>query len=148
LKPPFLDFKAFATYFDIRLSRLPTGEVPMILQIVEESTCHRFVVDDSDGWTAANFFSELDRVFSAIKQVAGKENKDVVFDLSGLARVDSSMITLLVQTIRVVGNRKISIITPDRETSHLLSLMGIDKLAHMYDSEEEWRSGIEHTNLD
>lgn len=116
----------------------------MKLEIQEDETWRRFIVDDTDGWTAANFFSELDRVFSAIKQVAGKADKDVLFDLSRLVRVDSSMITLLVQTMRVVGERKINVITPDKETSYLLSLMGIDRLAHMYDSEEEWRVGAEH----
>lgn len=118
----------------------------MKLQITNEKNWHCFAVDDSDGWNADNFFSELDRVFLAIKEVAGNDEKDVLFDLSRVKRVDSSMVTLLIQTMRLIENRKMSIITSDKDTSDLLLLMGIDKLAHIYNSEDDWRAGIEHVS--
>jgi ABC-type transporter Mla MlaB component len=118
----------------------------MKLQIIQEKSLLRFVIDNSDGWDADNFFSELDRVFLAIKEVAEKDEKDVLFDLCHAKRVDSSMITLLVQTMRVIGGRKMSIITCDSDTADLISLMGLDKLAHIYDSEDAWREGKEYSS--
>jgi ABC-type transporter Mla MlaB component len=115
----------------------------MNLEITEGPTYQRFNLEDNEGWTADNFFSELDRLFSSITTAVEKVAKDVVVDLSRVRHVDSSIITLLVHTIRILGDRTLSVITPNRETSSLLSLMGINRLAELYDSEEDWRNRTE-----
>jgi len=112
----------------------------MNLEISKTGTWHRFSIQLQDRWTPSTFFPELDIVMARIKEhLNGKKEPAVVFDLSQLEGIDSSMITVIVQTVRIVSDRKISIIAPNSDVYTWLSLLGIDRLSDLYESEKMWR---------
>ena len=93
-----------------------------------------------DRWTPSSFFPELDSVMARIKETLnGNTDAAVVFDLSHLESIDSSMITVIVQTVRIVTDRKISVIAPNNDVYTWLSLLGIDRLSDLFESEALWR---------
>ncbi len=112
----------------------------MNLEISETGGWYRYSMQFQDRWTPSTFFPELDSVMARIKEhLTGKIKPSVVFDLSQLDSIDSSMITVIVQTVRIVGERKISIIAPNNDVYTWLSLLGIDRLSDLFESEDEWR---------
>lgn len=107
---------------------------------------HRFALRQQDRWTPATFFPQLDSIMARIREdLDGEKDPCVVFDLSGLETIDSSMITVIVQTVRIAGGKKVCVIAPNNDVYTWLSLLGIDRLAAMFESEEQWCSHPDET---
>ncbi|MBD3320287.1 MAG: hypothetical protein GF350_04240 [Chitinivibrionales bacterium] len=111
----------------------------MKLNTRDDGSWLRFYFEDTEPWSGDSFFEQLDRMFATVKGSFQKSHSRIVFDFSRSDRIDSSIIALLVQTIRLAGDRRVAVIMPDTESKNLLLVMGIDKLADIYDSETAWK---------
>jgi anti-anti-sigma regulatory factor len=49
--------------------------------------------------------------------------------------MDSSIISLVIQTIRLARNNKVCVLATHEDVFNMLMLLGIDELAHVYSSE-------------
>jgi anti-anti-sigma regulatory factor len=112
----------------------------MNLEITRNGEWHRFAMIQQDRWTPTTFFPQLDSIMARVREDLDKEKDPaVVFDLSALESIDSSMITIIVQTVRIAeGKKKVCVIAPNNDVYTWLSLLGIDRLADMFESEEQW----------
>jgi|GEM_PF-3196972 STAS domain. len=96
----------------------------------------RFSIVEKGGWTPTTFFPQLDSAVEKIKLEMEKNTpKHVLFDLSTLKSLDSSIISLVIQTIRLGQRRKVNIIASHEDVLNMLQLLGIDELAYVYSSE-------------
>ena len=89
-------------------------------------------------WKIHNFFPLVDSMFRQIeenhKQVGGR----LLFDLSSLSYFDSTMVSLILRSVRLTGEEKNALVVSDERTRDILSLLGINRLVDIYDSEAEW----------
>ncbi len=114
----------------------------MELDLREEHGTTRFVVTNDEPWVPATFFAQLDRMSAKLMKALRNPDTKLLFDFSRAEHLDSSIISLLVQAVRMAGSRRVSIVTPHSETANLLHLMGIDKLADVHDSLEDYRESV------
>lgn len=119
----------------------------MNLQVTEEGQWYRFRILEKDTWTSSTFFPQLDSVLARIKTVlAEKPGARILFDLMALDTIDSSLITVLVQTVRMTGVDRVSVLVSHPDVYSWLALLGLDRLAEIFDSEEAWRQKQENHN--
>ena len=114
----------------------------MNIRATREGGWYRFAVLDlgSAHWTPSTFFPQLDSAQDRVKMALAEDpNVRILFDLSALITIDSSLITLVVQTIRLSGTGRVSVIVSSPDVYSWLALLGIDRLADVYNSEQEWR---------
>jgi anti-anti-sigma regulatory factor len=112
----------------------------MNLQVTEEGQWYRFRILEKDTWTSSTFFPQLDSVLARIKTVLSeKPGARILFDLLALDTIDSSLITILVQTVRMTGVDRVSVLVSHPDVFGWLALLGLDRLAEIFDSEEAWR---------
>lgn len=86
-------------------------------------------------WQIHNFLPLVDSMYSKIKEQYEQTDGRIAFDLSGLTYFDSTMISLILRCVHLTGERKNAVIISDQKTRDILSLLGIDKLVDLYDSE-------------
>jgi len=87
-------------------------------------------------WTPATFFPQLDSAVEKVRFELEKSPREiVVFDLSSLKSMDSSVISLVIQTIRCARNKRVCVLATHEDVFNMLMLLGIDELAHVYSSE-------------
>jgi anti-anti-sigma regulatory factor len=112
----------------------------MNLQVTEEGPWYRFKILEKNTWTPSTFFPQLDSVLARIKTVlAEKKGARILFDLMALDTIDSSLITVLVQTVRMTGVDRVAVLVSHPDVYSWLALLGLDRLAEIFDSEEAWR---------
>jgi anti-anti-sigma regulatory factor len=116
----------------------------MNLRITREGRWHRFAVLEKQSWTPSTFFPQLDSALERVKLALSEgPGAGILFDLMALDTIDSSLITMIVQTIRMSGTGRVSVLVASPDVFSWLALLGIDRLAEIYNSEEEWGSGQE-----
>ena len=116
----------------------------MNLRVTRESGWHRFTVLDKEHWTPSTFFPELDRALERVKlALAEGPSTRILFDFLLLDTIDSSLITLVVQTIRMAGAGRVCVIVANSDVYSWLALLGIDRLAEIFNSEDEWHAMLE-----
>jgi anti-anti-sigma regulatory factor len=69
-----------------------------------------------------------------MKQAFDAHPGPLLFDFSRLDHIDSSIVTLLVQGLRLAGPRGVSVVAADRNTLNLLDRMGFNSLASIFPS--------------
>jgi anti-anti-sigma regulatory factor len=114
----------------------------MNLRATREGGWYRFAVLDLGNahWTPSTFFPQLDSAMDRVKMALSEDQRArILFDLTALTTVDSSLITLVVQTIRLAGTGRVSVIVANPDVYSWLALLGIDRLADIFNSEQEWR---------
>jgi anti-anti-sigma regulatory factor len=117
----------------------------MNIRINEEGPWYRFKILEHEHWTPSTFFPQLDSVLARIKTaLADRPGARILFDLSALDTIDSSLITIVVQTIRMAGSGRVHVIVPHPDVYSWLALLGIDRLAEIYESEDAWRQKQEN----
>ena len=77
-------------------------------------------------------------MFNTLKESYAKTGNPFIFDMSNHNYFDSTLVSLFVQSIRITGERKNSLIISDQKTCSILTLLGIDKLLDIYETETEW----------
>jgi anti-anti-sigma regulatory factor len=119
----------------------------MNIQVTQEGQWCRFKILEKEHWTPSTFFPQLDSVLARIKTVlAEKPGARILFDLLALDTIDSSLITILVQTVRMTGTDRVSVLVSHPDVFSWLALLGLDRLAEIFDSEEAWRQKQENHN--
>jgi hypothetical protein len=91
-------------------------------------------------WRIHNFLPLVDSLFKQIKDNHDQTGGRLLFDLSALSYFDSTMISLILRSVRLTGEQKNSLIIADDKTRDILALLGIDKLVDIYPSERDWCS--------
>ena len=120
----------------------------MNLTVSKDGAWHRFAMHQHDRWTPSTFFPQLDSVMVRIREdLDATQDPRIVFDLSNLETIDSSMITVIVQTIRVANGGTVSVIAPNTDVYAWLKLLGIDRLTSMYETEDQWRAQANRVNF-
>ena len=84
-----------------------------------------------------SFFPLIDNMSRQIKDTFLQKKLPVLFDLLNLHVIDSYMISILVQTFRLTAPEKNAILVSDTQVIDVLTLIGIDKMFDMFNSEEE-----------
>jgi anti-anti-sigma factor len=90
-------------------------------------------------WKLPTFFPLVDRTFKDIQAVFDSNPRPILFDLSDLEIVDSTLISLLLQSARLMNNKKNAVIVSDPHVRDLMSMLGIEKLYEIYETIDEWR---------
>ena len=85
-----------------------------------------------------SFFPLIDRMSQQIKDTYLQKKLPIVFDLLDIHLIDSYMISILVQTFRLTAPEKNTVLVSDTQVIDVLTLIGIDKMFDMFNSEEEW----------
>jgi anti-anti-sigma regulatory factor len=112
----------------------------MNIQVTVDGQWYRFRILEKEHWTPSTFFPQLDSVLARITTVLSeKPGARILFDLMALDTIDSSLITILVQTVRMTGNDRVSVLVSHPDVYSWLALLGLDRLADIFDSEEAWR---------
>jgi anti-anti-sigma regulatory factor len=112
----------------------------MNIRIVEEGQWQRFKILANDKAAGATFFPQVDSVLARIKTVLEhKTSACILFDLLALDTIDSSVITVIVHTTRMAGISKVSILVSHPDVVSPLSLLGLDRLAEIFESEDAWQ---------
>jgi anti-anti-sigma regulatory factor len=86
-------------------------------------------------WQIHNFLPLVDSMYSKIKENYTRVGGRLLFDLSGLTYFDSTMVSLILRAVRLTGDSKNAVVITDEKTRDILTLLGIDKLVDMYESE-------------
>jgi anti-anti-sigma regulatory factor len=121
----------------------------MNIQVIEEGQWYRLRILEKENWTPSTFFPQLDSVLVRIKTVLSeKPGARILFDLLALDTIDSSLITILVQTVRMTGVDRVSVLVSHPDVFSWLALLGLDRLAEIFDSEEAWRQKQENPDKD
>lgn len=112
----------------------------MNIRIIEEGQWHRFTILKEEDRTGATFFPQVDSVLERIRGVVGnKKGACILFDLFAIDIIDTSIITVIVHTTRMAGVSMVGILVSHPDVINRLSLLGLDKLAEIFVSEEAWR---------
>jgi anti-anti-sigma regulatory factor len=85
-------------------------------------------------WQIHNFLPLVDSMYSKIKTNYETTQRRLVFDLSELTYFDSTMVSLVLRSVRLTGDAKNALVMGDEKTRDILCLLGIDKLVDLYDS--------------
>ncbi len=116
----------------------------MNIRVDREDGWIRFAIPGKDRWTPSTFFSRLDGALACIRTaLSDNPGYRILFDLLSLETVDSSLVTIIVQTVRMAGSAEVCVLVENPDVFSLLALLGIGRLAHLYESEEAWRAGLE-----
>ena len=85
-----------------------------------------------------SFCELMDKMNQRIKDEFQQKRLTVTFNLLEINLIDSYMISILVQTFRRTAPEKNVILVSDEQILDVITLIGIDKMFDIYDSEEEW----------
>ena len=112
----------------------------MNITVTRDKGWCRLSVLEKARWTPSTFFPQLDSAIARISVALSEDPKaPILFDLSALSTIDSSLITLVVQTVRMAGTGRVNVVVSSPEVYSWLALLGINQLAEIFSSEEEWR---------
>ena len=89
-------------------------------------------------WQIRNFLPLVDSMFDKIRARYEEVGGRFLFDLSELSYFDSTIVGLILRSVSLTGTQKNSLIASGAQTKDILSLLGLDRLVDIYDSEEEW----------
>ena len=103
----------------------------------ENSRFIRVVFTESSSKGLQYSYKEIDDVVEKIRSEFEKSPLPVLFDFSGLEHIDSTVITVLVQTSRYSGERKKMMLVTRKEIEEVLLMLGMDAMFEMYGSEQE-----------
>jgi anti-sigma B factor antagonist len=102
-----------------------------------------------DGLHAVSVSGELDQstapeLRTALGDVLGDESGGVLVDLSDCAFIDSTGLSLLVETKRHLAedSRRFGVCCPDVDVRRLLELTGIDQAVGLFDTRDEAISAL------
>ncbi|MBD3422297.1 MAG: hypothetical protein GF398_19460 [Chitinivibrionales bacterium] len=102
----------------------------MHIEYDDQRAAWHVILPQTQPWSSESFYQNLDTSLSAIKKEFLTRPANLILDFSRLSRIDSSIIALAVQVIRLVSESfETTIISPHCEATDLLELMGLDKLA-------------------
>jgi anti-anti-sigma factor len=110
----------------------------MEFSITEKNTSIFVKIHITESLGPHSFFELMDNMSQQIKDVYQQKRLPVVFDLLEISLIDSYMISILVQTFRLTAPEKNVILVSDEQVIDVITLIGIDKMFDIYDSEEEW----------
>jgi anti-anti-sigma factor len=105
-------------------------------------------VERPPDWKLPTFFPLVDAMFKEIKSAFESQPRKIVFDMSRLEYIDSTMMSLFLQTVQMTGTEDNAIITTSKHTHDILGLLGIDKLFRLCSSIDEWIKAGGQTTLD
>ena len=111
----------------------------MIGDISDKNGWIYVTVERPADWKLPTFFPLVDATFKKIKTEYEAQARKVVFDVSALEYIDSTMISLFLQAARLNEPQRNSIIVSNEHTHDLLCLLGIDKLFDLHASAKEWQ---------
>jgi anti-anti-sigma regulatory factor len=112
----------------------------MNIRIVEEGQWHRFTILENDPLTGATFFPRVASVLERIKGVIeNKKSACILFDLLAIDTIDTSIIRVIVHTTRMASVSRVGILVSHPDVVSRLSLLGLDRLAEIFASEDAWR---------
>ena len=89
-------------------------------------------------WRLHNFLPLVDSMYKQIEQNHKTSHGRLLLNLSAISYFDSTMVSLILRSIRLTGDEKNSLVIGDESTRDILSLLGIDRLVDIYDSEQAW----------
>jgi anti-anti-sigma regulatory factor len=113
----------------------------MNIRITEEVQWHRFTMLEEEERTGATFFPKVEGVLECIKEVLEvKKGACILFDLLAIDTIDTSIITVIVHTTQMAGVSRVGILVSQPGVVSRLSLLGLDRLAEIFGSEEAWRN--------
>jgi anti-anti-sigma regulatory factor len=115
----------------------------MKLRIDEEYGAMYILFEPGAQWKAKTFFPMVDAMYQQIKKRWEASPKLLVFDISNLEYIDSTFISLVIQTTRLTGEQRNVIISANAQNIDLLSLLGMDRFVDIYRSKEEWQQSTE-----
>jgi anti-sigma B factor antagonist len=102
-----------------------------------------------DGLHAVSVSGELDQstapeLRTALGDVVGDDSGGVLVDLSDCAFIDSTGLSLLVETKRHLAEeaRRFGVCCPDADVRRLLELTGIDQAVGLFDTRDEAISAL------
>jgi anti-anti-sigma regulatory factor len=110
----------------------------MILDITHRQGNIYIVFKQQPIWKVQTFFPLVDAMYKQIKQRWETYPATLVFNISNVDYIDSTFISLVIQTTRLTGNQKNVVITPNPQSIDLLTLLGVDRFVDIFHSEEEW----------
>ncbi|MBD3391325.1 MAG: STAS domain-containing protein [Chitinivibrionales bacterium] len=111
----------------------------MIGEITEKNGWLYVSIERPADWKLPTFFPLVDATFKKIEENHERKPRRIVFDVSSLDFIDSTIVSLFLQAARMTTTAEKNAIVVSREhTRDLLCLLGIDKLFDLYQSEKEW----------
>ncbi|MGB7566757.1 MAG: STAS domain-containing protein [Chitinivibrionales bacterium] len=115
----------------------------MILSFKKQKDRLTIFLAEKGHWTPSTFFPQLDSAVEKVRFEFEKSSQEaVVFDLSSLKSMDSSVISLVIQTVRLARNKRVCVLATHEDVFNMLMLLGIDELAHVYSSESTMNEEI------
>jgi anti-anti-sigma regulatory factor len=112
----------------------------MNIRVSEEGQWHRFTILESGKRKGATFFPQVDSVLERIKTVLeDKKGACILFDLLAVDTINTSIMTVIVHTTRMAGISKVNVLVSHPDAVSPLSLLGLDRLAEIFGSEDAWR---------
>jgi anti-anti-sigma regulatory factor len=94
-------------------------------------------------WKVHTFFPLVDSMYKQIKQEWDVTPATLVFNIVNIEYIDSTFISLIIQTTRLTHNQKNVIITPNPQAIDLLTLLGVDRFVDIFHTEEEWAASLQ-----
>jgi anti-anti-sigma regulatory factor len=120
----------------------------MNLNVTEEGQWYRVTILKKEHWAPATFFPQLESLLAGIGNALSKnEGMRILFDLMALDTIDSSLISIVVQTFRMSGVNQVNVLVSNPDVFSRLALLGLDRLAEIFYSEEAWRQKHIHPQL-
>ncbi|HEY8002430.1 MAG: STAS domain-containing protein [Vicinamibacteria bacterium] len=108
------------------------------------STQFRVQAESNASLHAVSVFGELDQstapeLRTALAKAVGEPGGGVLVDLSDCKFIDSTGLSLLVETKRRLGEdeRRFGVCCPDADVRRLLELTGIDQAVGLFDTRDE-----------
>jgi anti-anti-sigma regulatory factor len=115
----------------------------MILSFKKQKDRLSIFIAEKGHWTPSTFFPQLDSAIEKVRfELEENSQETIVFDLSSLKSMDSSIISLVIQTIRLAHNKKVCVLATHEDVFNMLMLLGVDELAHIYSSESTMNENI------
>ncbi len=110
----------------------------MEFSITEKNNCIYVKIHITESPGPHSFFELIDSLSQQIKDVYLQKRLPVAIDLLDVNLIDSYMISILVQTFRLTAPVKNIILVSNEQIIDVITLIGIDKMFDIYESEEEW----------
>ena len=117
----------------------------MIGVVVEKKGWIYVDIQNAPEWGLPTFFLLVDEMFKRIRKVYEENPRRVVFDVLKLEYVDSTVVSLFLQSARMTVLDRNAIIVGKQHTRDLLHLLGMDKLFDMYATEKDWEKNTTDT---
>jgi hypothetical protein len=99
-------------------------------------------IDKSTAWEVAEFFPLIDRMLKQIRASFESTGRPFVFDISALEKFDSSLVSLVIQTVRLTGDLRNALVLPSGKSREVVETLGLPRLIDVYGSKEEWESTV------